>query len=261
MAVSPLGVIDRYYDDLNDTERLAADFIRANTMDVSRWPIDRIAGDIGVSKSTLVRFAQKIGYSGYAQFKHELASFLLSHQTSESDVPTSAAARITDTYIEYLRAMGNGLDDRDVDELAKLVCDSDRILIAGYDRGYHAPLQLFKRLLNVGIRSHATYDLKSLFSAYDLYTSDDLLIVFTVADGTKHFVNDIPAIAESGIKVACITCTKTLPFKKLCDSYITVPRISRDPNVMFLDDQAMFYVFIEILIDAIAKREATKGGK
>ena len=256
MPTNPLAVIDRYYAELNDTERQVADYVRTNTVDASRWTIDVVAGEIGVSKSNLVRFAQKIGYTGYAQFKHELASFLLSHQSATDELPQSAAARVTNTYIDYLRQMGNGLDDREVDELAALICSSDRILIAGYERGSHGPMQLNKRLMNVGIRSQATSELYMLHNSFDLYTPDDLLIIFSVADGTKQFSNDIPAIAESGIKIACITCTQVLPFKKLCRSYITLPRVSRDPNVMFLDDQATFYVFIEILIDAVAKRMA-----
>lgn len=258
MGTNPLGVIERFYPELNHTERQIADFICTNPMDTSRFSIDYTAGEVGVSKSSLVRFTQKIGYAGYAQFKHELASFLLSHQTAEDETPTSAAARITDTYIAYLRQMGNGLDDQDINDLAALICRSDRILIAGYDRGYHAPLQLSKRLLNVGIRSQPTNELDALYNSYDLYTPDDLLVVFTVADGTKHFAADVPAISEVGIKVACITCAPALPFKKLCDAYVVLPRVSRDPDVMFLDDQATFFVFIEILIDAIAKRKTTK---
>lgn len=258
MPVDPLGVIDRYYAELNDTERQVADYIRANTVDASRLAIDVIAGVVGVSKSTLVRFAQKIGYTGYAQFKHELANFLLSHQPTADETPSSAAARITNTYIDYLRQMGNSLDDREVNELAALICSADRILIAGYDRGSHGPMQLYKRLMNVGIRSQATNEMYMLHNSFDLYTPDDLIIIFTVADGTKHFTSDIPAIAESGASIACITCAQALPFKRLCSSYITLPRISRDPTVLFLDDQATFYVFIEILIDAVAKRMAAK---
>lgn len=258
MGANPLGVIDRYYPELNDTEHQIADYIRANAMDTSRYTIDYVAREVGVSKSSLVRFAQKIGYKGYAQLKHELANFLLSHQPDNDSVPINAATRITDTYIEYLRQLGNGLDSKDVEALAELICSSDRILIAGYDRGYHAPLQLYKRLVNVGVRSQATNELVALHNTFDLYTPDDLLIIFTVADGTKHFASEVPVITEQGTKVACITCTQALPFKKDCDSYIALPRISRDPDVMFLDDQAVFYVFIEILIDAIAKHMAAE---
>lgn len=258
MVSNPLGVIDRYYPELNDTDRQVADYIRANAVDASRYSIDATAGEIGVSKSSLVRFAQKIGFSGYAQFKHDLASFLLSHQPADDAPPTSAVARIADTYIDYLRQMESGLKDEDVDALAKFVNSSDRILIAGYDRGYYAPLQLYKRLMNVGIRSQPTNELYALHNSFDLYTPDDLLIVFTVADGTKYFAADIPTIAEQGIKVACVTCTQALPFKRLCDAYIVLPRISRDPDVAFLDDQALFFVFIEILIDAVDKRMASE---
>lgn len=258
MSTNPLGVIDRYYDDLNPTDRQVADYIRENPVDTSRFSIDVVANEVGVSKSTLVRFTQKIGFSGYAQFKHDLANFLLSHQTSEDDQPTSAIARITDTYAEYIRQMGNSLDDKDVDALAKLVCESDRILIAGYDRAYHSAAQLSSRLMNVAVRSQATSDLGMLHNSYDLYTEDDLLVLFTVADGTKRFATHVPAIKESSIKTACVTCSPMLPFKKLCDQYLVLPRISRDPDVMFLDDQAVFFVFIEALVDAIAKRQAAR---
>ena len=59
-------------------------------------------------------------------------------------------------------------------------------------------------------------------------------------------------LAENQCSVFCFTMSQALPFKKKCEKYIVLPRISRDSNISFLDDQAVFMVFIEILMNRIA---------
>jgi len=42
------------------------------------------------------------------------------------------------------------------------------------------------------------------------------------------------------------------PLKKLCDYFICLPQISYNKKMGFLDDQAIFFVFIEGLLSEIA---------
>ena len=80
----------------------------------------------------------------------------------------------------------------------------------------------------------------------------DLVILFTIHDSVRYD-KYVKQCKERGCTVVCVTMTQDLPYRKLCDTYVVLPRISRDSKVSFLDDQPLFMIYIEILLAEIAK--------
>lgn len=262
MTANPLVFIEARLDSLNATDQRIAHWVQNNQEDASRLPIDQVAEELDVSKSTLVRFSQKLGFSGWASFKLEMARVLSSHEsaTGEDGLPTRAANRICETYANYLREMPDMIDQAALDTLAEQLLAADHVLIAGYDRSFFPAIQLHKRLLNIGVASQATPEINSLEGVFNRYSERGLVLFFTVRDNMRTFGKTVEALTMVGVHPTCITCTPALPFKSQCAHYITLPRVSRDPLVPFLDDEAVFFVFVEILIDAIAKHKAAQEG-
>ena len=58
---------------------------------------------------------------------------------------------------------------------------------------------------------------------------------------------------KNGATVVLFTMNGSSPYKKLCDHYVCLPQISYNKKMGFLDDQAIFFVFIEVLISEAAK--------
>ena len=69
MSTNPLDRIQSYYDELTNKDKEIAFYIINNPRDAARSSIDATAKMAGTSKSALVRFANRIGYSGYAELK------------------------------------------------------------------------------------------------------------------------------------------------------------------------------------------------
>ncbi len=260
MAANPLAFIEARIDSLNATDQRIATWIQDNQEDASRLPIDQVAEELDVSKSTLVRFSQKLGFSGWAAFKREMTSIVSSHEaaTGPDGLPVRAANRICEAYTDHLRSMPDMLDDEELDALARHILAADHILFAGYDRSFLAAEQLRRRLLNLGIVSQATHELGIFESTLETWAGKNLVLFFTVRDNTRSFGKLIDNLVTAGVEPACVTCTPALPFKGRCSHYITLPQASRNPLVPFLDDEAIFFVFIEVLIDAVAKRRAAQ---
>lgn len=56
----------------------------------------------------------------------------------------------------------------------------------------------------------------------------------------------------SGNRIRGPECLSELPLKNRCEECVVLPRISRDSYAAFLNNQAIFMVFSEVLIEAIA---------
>ena len=55
------------------SERKAAEYILAHTMEVINLPITELAEQIGVSEATIVRMCKKVGFRGFQELKITLA--------------------------------------------------------------------------------------------------------------------------------------------------------------------------------------------
>jgi len=262
MSANPLSFIEARLDSLNPTDQRIAAWIQDNQEDASRLPIDQVSEELEVSKSTLVRFSQKLGFSGWAAFKREMARVVSSHSAAKGDdgLPVRAANRICESYASHLRQMPDMIDDTALDALAKRILSAKRVLIAGYDRSFLAAEQLRRRLLIIGVDSQSTSELGIYEPVLEDYADTGLVLFFTVRDNTRMFGKHVDSLTIAGVPCACITCTPALPFKSKCAHYITIPQASRNPLVPFLDDNALFFVFIEVLIDAVAKHKASREG-
>lgn len=65
-----------YAPKLTKSQRMIADFILKNTVDVAFLTIDQLAGLVGISTSSIMRLTFSLGYSGYAEFQKALQEML-----------------------------------------------------------------------------------------------------------------------------------------------------------------------------------------
>ncbi len=255
MSINPFDRIQSCYEDMTPTDREIAVYILNNPRDAARSNITEVARLTGTSKSALVRFANRIGYSGYAEFKFDLSRFLVSRNASaNADMePDDAIRNITETYSRYILQIQEACTVQDLSRLADLIIQANRIKIYGYDRTFNSSLQLRQRLAKIGIDAEAVNVGGVMNDLPDILNEKDLVIVFTISNNGAY--NDcVTRFAERNVPVVVLTMTPNLPYQRFTREYIVLPRISRDSNISFLDDQAIYMVFIELLMDAAATR-------
>lgn len=253
MSLNPLDRIQSCYEDMTPTDREIAIYILNNPRDAARTSITYIAQQTNSSKSALVRFANRIGYSGFAEFKFDLSRFLVSqnassHTETEDSDPIKA---ITETYSRYILQLHDACRSDDLRRIARLIIKARRIKILGYDRTFNSALQLRQRLSKIGIDAEAVHDTAIMGDLTDILGKNDLVILFTISNNGAY-TDYVSSFADHGCPVITLTMTPNLAFRRYVKEYVVLPRISRDNNISFLDDQAIYLIFIELLINATA---------
>ncbi|NLA99253.1 MAG: MurR/RpiR family transcriptional regulator, partial [Spirochaetales bacterium] len=86
--VSAIYTIRTKYATLSAKEKKIADFILEHPKESVNPSIEELAERIGISESTMVRFARKLGYTGYQRFRIALARETIpsSEQLFETEV-------------------------------------------------------------------------------------------------------------------------------------------------------------------------------
>lgn len=253
MNKNPLDKMMLYYEDFTKTDKELSAFFINNAHDaICGMSSEEIAKKTGTSKAALSRFCKRIGYSGFSDFRFDLARSLVSSNASVNENVNSVVS-ITSLYSQYILDIQRTVNEQEVKKIAEVLVDAKRIKILGSNRSYNSALQFKQRLNRMGIDAEACSD-KSVFSdLIEICDSNDVFIIFSTTDNMHIYESPVKIMHDRKIPVVFLTMNPNLSFRKYVDYYIVLPRVSKDASMSFLDDQPIFMVFIEIMLNLIAK--------
>lgn len=185
---------------------------------------------VNVSESTVIRWSQKLGYRGYAEFQHVLQRKLAEErfeQVEESDTQPPVEQSF----------LGNLLD-ADIASIAQLKqeTDEDRLLQAvdyiGQARNIYVTSNFFDYGLAHSMTSwlNLTLDHAELlmhgegryYKQLSSLTDEDTLIAFVFPRYTKSVLDTIETAKERGVKIIVITDSGDSPAASFADISLEV---------------------------------------
>ncbi len=92
--MSPLERIEHGIGTYTKAERAVADFFLEHPADVVGSTITSISDASGLSKTAIMRMCQRIGYSGYAEFRFSMEKYLNEARPRHSRRPQGRDRRI-----------------------------------------------------------------------------------------------------------------------------------------------------------------------
>lgn len=189
-----IELIRRHYDGLTENQKRLADYIMSSPNAAFLTTTD-LAGLADVSQSTVVRFAQTLGYPGYPQLQDDLQKHLIGKLTPSARLKRSRSKNIAD--------LGSEILDTDIGHL-----DAIKHVVHGAD--FEKALALIEqaaRVYVIGIR--ASYSIAHLFSVTLGYIRNDVRLLSNasgaVADEIAHISNKDVLVAFSFPKYSILT--------------------------------------------------------
>lgn len=260
MVLNPLDRIQAHFDEFTKKDKEIAYYVINNPREAARSTPESLVEQTKTSKAALIRFSQKIGYSGYTEFRYALANFLVSENKNQvtQNTDESPIENVVSSYSKYINQIPSFVDYEQLQNLARMILESRHIRIWGFNRTFNSANQLSQRLSKIGIASAPVNDYTLREDSAMYLDHNDLVIIFTIKDNAKTYHENVTMLHENGCKVAVITMSDSLSFKKYCDEYIVLPCISRDSSISFMDDQAIYFVFIELILVAVASEANSK---
>lgn len=248
-----MNPINRLKNNLNrftNSENKIAVYILDNPIRIVQLTADEIANNAGSSKSVFIRLCQKIGYKGYAEFRYSLSRYLVSHN-SDNESTYNYVQAIPDIYSEQIKKIAQTVSSDDVKNVCNFILKSDRIKIFGYNRTGLSAKQFRMRLAKIGIDSEYSTDLIFMNDLVSNLKNDDLIIIFSIT-GSSHYDKVIGQLKTTKASGILFTMNPSCPLSKDLNYTITLPLISTISD-RFLDDQAIFFVLIEILLAGLSE--------
>lgn len=247
-----LNQIRELLPQLTPGERKAAEYILEYPFDAVRFPSSTIADSANTSRSNVVRFCQKLGFSGYAEFSYTLDHSLkdMKHFSSAQEQNAGADTVLQKYLLEFekLEALYRSTQLRDV---AEAITSARRVLVLGRDHSAFSAQQLSFRLNRAGIAAVPTHVASVMSAYYDILDHQDIVIVFSVQARKESYEYILKPYREKHVKVILITTAKKPPVAGYADQVISLPSVTRSYSSDMLDEAPTFYLFIELLMEAI----------
>jgi DNA-binding MurR/RpiR family transcriptional regulator len=236
--MAPQDVISelrRGYDELTQSQKRIAEAIVEDPEFVAFATVDKMAARLGVSPSTVVRFAYRLGLNGYQELQDRVRQLVRSQMRSNvapADGESALTAHLGDTVyarsiqhdFDNLRRTVLNLNTEDLDRAVAILAGARRIYVVGgttsHSVAYYASLALDR------MRGETTLLTGDALSAAPLLsiTGDDALLVFTFppyASGTLRVTN---WAKQQGASVVAVTDTPISPVGQRVD--VVLPTLS-----------------------------------
>lgn len=237
---------------LTKNESKACDMICEDLTLVQNYSIQELSDRIGVTKTTIMRFAQKMGYSGYSEFKYALINYVNSSENkADADDSVTYAENI---YADTIRLIHHTADDAVMRKLAKKIIGAKNIYLAGSINSHVSAMQMYYSLLMFGIRSTVLDSAEDAKSVDLCAAKGDLIILYSVS-GKSSIVKRISDLKENnGCELVLITSgTGGLS----ADETIVLPSLSV-PRGSLLENVPVYSVFNAILVDYISQEKSKR---
>jgi DNA-binding MurR/RpiR family transcriptional regulator len=198
---------------------------------VALGTVTSVAGEAGVQPSTLVRFAQAFGYSGFSDlqevFKAHIADGGLKGRDRWEGASNGEAARLVDGFIgssaTALARVRDRLDLAQFEVMSETLAAADLIYIIGSKRAFSLVSYVSLALANLGVRNLALDNVGS--TAFELLrcaSASDAVFAVSFTPYNSITPELAASAAQRGVPIVSMTDSAFSPLVPVSKAYVEV---------------------------------------
>jgi DNA-binding MurR/RpiR family transcriptional regulator len=248
---STLDLVAAASNTLTPTERRIAEAVLAEPTLLAFGTVSDLAGRVGTSRPSIVRFATKLGFEGYTQLQQHVRSDLSHRLSRPSDRIRSDGEKVVSARVAINEAISSVFDALEGDRLAELVepvVRANKVWILSGETsqaGAHA-LHSGLSMVRPGVRSLEEHSFGT-----DLSDAGprDAAVVFDFYRYRRQVTTAARIFADAGVTVVAITDSPLSPLAELADTWcqIEVPAIGP------FDSSVPVVAMCELVVAQVAK--------
>lgn len=228
------------------TDLAIYEYLKGDPEGFAHKSYDELVEDLGISPSSLIRFAKKLGYTGYAGLQYQLGIDL------EKRAEHGREKTIGETYCDFILQEEKSIDQEALDHLAHLVLDASKVHCVGFHLS-----NLPARFLSVALRALHGVDADSPEYDYLMqqYRNDEIIILYSVRSGEQYreFLKRLAKLPDAERPcVALVTMNPKHVLRSYCNSVIMLPSaesVGRERIAVI--DNMLYMMFNEMLLTKV----------
>jgi DNA-binding MurR/RpiR family transcriptional regulator len=242
--MNALARITSAYDTMSKSHRKIAHYVQSHRTTFLFDSLATVSNKVGSSEATIVRFAQKLGYSGYSTFQGALRDELRQQtgaaQTDDAVAQADLGAfpgTFSDEACGRISKLYQSIDGDIFENASELLMTAESVLVIGYMDAFGVAAQAFH--LIDGIRANTNF-CRILFEINEIYRHihrNAAILVYSFAPHYKFTYELLQIAREKGSRVVLVSDTPISPLVPLAD-YVLCAEIGREEGSVLVDVSA-----------------------
>lgn len=260
-----MRIIQSRYSRMSKGQKLIAEFILKHYDKAAFMTASKLGASVGVSESTVVRFANEIGYKGYPELQASLQDIVKVKLTTVQRLEISnlistdnALKGVLKADMENIRATLEKINEKTFDDIINSIFEARNIYIIGL-RSSNALAEFLAFYLNLFLENvhslHQGYS--DIFEQMIKLNDKDLIIAIGFPRYSQKTIEALDFAKERGSKVCVITDSLLSPLAARADLSL----IAQSNMASFVDSLVAPLSVINAMIVAVGMKKKDQIGE
>ena len=234
-------LVNKHYNILNENDIHIWYYISNNKKECENLSIDQLAHKCNVSRTTVLRFAQKISLKGYSELK-----LYLKLENERGQETNNKIEMVCNTYNELIK----NISEKDCSDIFEKFDNARNIYIYGVGMVQSSIKKELKRIFMTS--GKILYDLSGYYESeisLNIANSDDLFIIISVSGENKFIIDFASKLNIKNIPIISITRLKNNTLSQMSDYnlYISSVTLNEEISEVSYESITSYFILIEIL--------------
>lgn len=236
-------LVRKNYNKLNENDIYIWHFISENKKKCGNYTIEDMAKHCNVSRTTIMRFAQKLEFSGFSELKVRLK---IECEKLQNHNFRSSIADVCDSYHRLI----NDMEGKDFTSVCNMIYGANRVFVYGTGAVQSFVAQELKRaFLSAQVCIYHIEGRESEVAlACDMLTDEDLVIVISLTGESEQAIELAKILKLKNVKTISFTRMKSNTLAGMCDENIYISTSPVDSGDRHYETTSLFFVVVEILV-------------
>ncbi|MED4688474.1 MurR/RpiR family transcriptional regulator [Peribacillus frigoritolerans] len=212
-------------DKFTKTEEELAHYILQRPEEVSQLTISQIAKKLHISPATITRFCQKLAFSGFNEFRHELKRFVDLRNTPKNMKNIKQVDYFAKLYQDHLGIIDNTFHITTYDNIQKAVSfltKANKIHVYGIGSSGIAAQEFKSKFFRIGLTVEAITDPHQSMMDAALSNETSVVIGISISGTTKEVISAVKIAKKQGACILVFTGDKNSELSQLGDLTLLV---------------------------------------
>ena len=263
MAKSILHIIDSGMRGFSKGQKRIAQYILENYDKAAFMTASKLGRLVGVSESTVVRFASELGYDGYPSMQRALQEMIRSRLTSTQRIQAAGdlfsnqdiLSAVIQSDMDKLRVVTDEADRAEFDRVVDRIMAARHVYILGvrsssFVAGY---LNFYLHLLTENVTLVQSNAAGEIFEQLFRVGPEDVMIAISFPRYSRVTMNTVKFAKDRGASIIAITDNELSPVYQMADDALLAP----SEMISFVDSMVAPLSLINALLIAVGNRMRT----
>lgn len=203
------------YSTLAQSDRKLADYLLAEPNRARHLSSQQLAEEVGISQSSVVKFAQKMGFKGFPALKlaisealasgHSAHSIPLHNQILGDDPLRLVGEKLLKENVSAMHATLDINSEEKLSESVNLIRNARRVLLVGIGASGLVAKNFSWKLMKIGINAVAEQDMHALLATVQAMNAQDVLLAISYSGERREINLAADEALRVGAKILAIT--------------------------------------------------------